>query len=504
MRRALLWSVRALTIGLGARVALLCAAYFLGSPDVRRYQVESAAVAFIVVGTLLHVALGRNPSLERRTTTRLTGEWAIWCAASLVLYWPSLWVGPLSDDFVLIDRVQQGEFGLVHSEFFRPLPLLAWSGVLQLHGGPVGLHGLNILAHGFVAFLASRLAAPLAMSRWGTFAAGLLVLTFPAAVEAVTWTSGVFDVTATLLILVAVLIARRQAVHAERSTRVAMLLCAITALLCKETAIVAPALIALDAWASGRWSRALLFDIVGLGVVFAGVGIVRLVFASEMVQQPLTKYLLQRWLFGTAGGLAVPWHGQVSGTWPWVPVAGVSLTVGMAAFFFVTRSTAGTMRAVMASAAWLLLGSVPAVTFFFVAPDLQGSRYLYLPAVGYALLLATMVSQTGSAAGRRFGAAAIAVLVLIGAIGTRAHQRYWQDAAVARDVLMRVARTDSRLRSCGTVSVRGLPDTVEGAYVFRNGADLAFASAGLTLSGAAAPPCAFNWDMGRAAFVVVP
>ena len=366
------WSARILTVGLGTRAGLACAAYLSGSPEVQRYHVESAAVAFIIVGALAHTALGRDPAVERRPSEALFGEWVAWCAAALLLYWPSLWVGPLSDDFVLVDRVRQGEFGFVHSEFFRPLPLFAWGGILRLHDDWVGLHLLNILAHGLVAFLASRLAAPIEASRSAGFATGLLVLTFPATVEAVTWTSGVFDVTATLMVLVAVLVARRYTAHTGRLTRAAMFVSAVAALLCKEIAVVVPILIALDAWASGRWSRALLVDVVGLGVLFAGVGVVRLLFASEMVRQPLTQYLLQRWLFGTVGGLAVPWHSQVVGGWPWVPVVGAILTLGVATTFFVTRSGIGTTRSAMAASGWLLLGSAPAATFLFIAPDLQG------------------------------------------------------------------------------------------------------------------------------------
>jgi hypothetical protein len=62
---ALQWSARLLTVALGTRAALGCAAYLSGSPEVRRYQVESAAVAFIAVGALLHIALSRDPAGER-------------------------------------------------------------------------------------------------------------------------------------------------------------------------------------------------------------------------------------------------------------------------------------------------------------------------------------------------------------------------------------------------------------------------------------------------------
>lgn len=179
------------------------------------------------------------------------------------------------------------------------------------------------------------------------------------------------------------------------------------------------------------------------------------------------------------------------------------LTIGVATTFFVTRSAIGTTRVATAASGWLLLGSLPAVTLFFIAPDLQGSRYLHLPVVGYALLLVTMISHERRTAVRAFGMGAIAVLVVFGTVGARGHQGYWQKASAARELVLDVARTDSRLRECGTVSIRGLPDTVEGAYVFRNGASLAFADAALALSGTATPACTFNWDARHAALTAV-
>jgi hypothetical protein len=408
-------------------------------------------------------------------------------------------VGLLSDDFVLSALARRLEFGPVHREFFRPLPLMVWSAILRLIG-PVGLHALNVVAHGLVAFLTSRLVDPLVGSRRTAIAAGLLVLTFPAAVEPVTWSSGVFDVTATLLALAAVLFARRYGAGTDVRTRAAMVACAFAALMCKEVAIVAPMLIALDAWALRRWSRRLLADLVSLAIVFAGIGATRLSLSSELVRQPLSKYVVQRWLFGTVGGLAVPWHSQVADRWPWIPMASALLTIAVATTFFLTRQSLDTTRTAAMAAGWLLLACAPTLTFFFVAPDLQGARYLYLPVVGYALLLAVMAGGRGS--GVWFlGTAALAFLVLSGAVGVRAHQRFWRDAAASRDTLIDTARRDGRLRTCREIAIVGLPDTVDGAYVFRNGADIAFANVGLTLSRTASPSCTFEWDRERGVFL---
>ena len=500
----LLWLTRAFTLVLAARVILLSARYLLGVADVRRYQVESAAVALVVVGALLLIASSRGTVETSLSHARVPGEWIGWCLASLILYWPSLYIGLLSDDFVLVDHVRHFAFGLVQADLFRPAPLFAWGGLLAVTGGPVALHVLNIIAHGLAAFLTSRLAAPLVTSRFLSVGAGLLVLTFPANVEAVAWAAGVFDVTATVLMLTTILVSRRYGAHSAPSVRIALFACAIAALLCKETAVVIPALIALDAWATGRRPHALLIDTVTLAVLFAGVAVGRLVFASAMVRQPLTRYMVQRWLFGTVAGLAVPWHQDIASMRPWIVLAGALLVLGLATAFLVVGSSRQRGRIAAACAASVFAGTLPTVTFFFVGTDLQGARYLYLSAVGYALLLVTMAGAWRHVAARAMAGAAIIVLVLDGAAGVRWHQAYWQQAAHTRDMVLTSAGADERVRACGTISVGALPDSDGGAYVFRNGAELAFASAGLTLSSQAVVPCAFTWDTARTGFRLQP
>jgi hypothetical protein len=504
-RRTTLFNVmRAVTLALGARAGWLASGYLSGATDVRRYQVESATLAFAIVGALLLMLSSTDAADEAYTHEGWSGEWVGWCLLSLALYWPSLHIGLLSDDFVLIDRVEHHAFGFVQPELFRPLPMLVWGGLLTLHGGPAVLHALNILAHGLVAFLATRVAVPLVASRILSVAVGLLVLTFPAAVEAVSWTAGVFDVTATLLTLTTILVARHYGEPTAPSTRAALFGCAIAALLCKETAVVVPAIIGLDAWLTRRRSPALRTDAVLLALFFVAVGAARLTLASATVRQPLTKYMLQRWLFGTTAGLAVPWHTDITSLRPWIPLTGALIVLGVIALGFITRGTRTRSRAAIACAGWVLLGTLPTVTFFFVGPDLQGARYLYLPSVGYAMLLAVMAGGASPATLRFVGTGALIVLALLGTAGTRWHQSSWQRAAGVRDEVLSAARVNEQMRACHTVTIRDLPDIERGAYVFRNGAAVAFSTLGLTVSADTPAPCAFTWSAGDAAFVQPP
>lgn len=495
-------AARAVTVCLGALVMALYAAYATARAPIARHQVESIALAFVVVGVATHVLIGPATGLQTVLRRRSRWGWLPWCAGSLLLYSPILGIGLLSDDFVLVELARRGEFGSVHAEFFRPIPLGAWAGIWHVVPTPIALHVVSVTAHGLVAFLVTRLAVPMLSSRLLAVAAGMIVLTFPASVEAVAWISGVFDVSATLLALLAVESGRRYVGAPGPSTRAAMMLAAVSSLLCKETGIVVPALIALDAWALRHWTRRLRIDMAVLTAAFIAVGVVRVVLASDIVHQPIVKYTIQRWLFGTIGGLTTPWHEQVVASSPWLPLAGVATTIVLFTTFFVTRSDARTKRLAVATSGWLLLGAAPTLTFFFVAGDLQGSRYLYLPVTGYALLIGIVAES----AFRRswVGAWLIAGLAALGAAGVSSHQRCWQEAALARDAVISAAATDVRMRSCPAISLSGLPDSVRGAYVFRNGAREAFADAGLTLIDRAPPSCTFAWDTTRAVFTIAP
>ena len=66
----------------------------------------------------------------------------------------------------------------------------------------VALHAANVVLHGVNAFLVSRLAGAIGLSRGAALCAGALFLSYPAAVEAVAWPSGVQDVLMTTCVLV--------------------------------------------------------------------------------------------------------------------------------------------------------------------------------------------------------------------------------------------------------------------------------------------------------------
>ena len=143
---------------------------------------------------------------------------------------------------MLVEAARAGRF-TVWSELFRPSIFVMWRALLAIAPETaVALHAANVVLHGVNAFLVSRLAGAIGLSRGVALCAGALFLAYPAAVEAVAWPSGVQDVlmtTCVLIVLVVAIASRSQL--ARISWACAALL---VALLTKETAIAAPALLA--------------------------------------------------------------------------------------------------------------------------------------------------------------------------------------------------------------------------------------------------------------------
>jgi hypothetical protein len=114
---------------------------------------------------------------------------------------------------------------------------------------------------------------------------------------------------------------------------------------------------------------------------------------------------------------------------------------------------------------WVLISVAPLWTFFFVTDTLEGSRYVYLGSSFWSIAVVTLIANDTklnritfiSATAIVLGCAAIVIV----------EQSPWREAAALRDRVTTAwrgvpAECDPRLAT-------GLPDSVRGAYVFRNG-----------------------------------
>jgi hypothetical protein len=481
--------------------------YIIGN-GVIRFHVESAALSFIAAAVVARVIRAARTTAASGPLTAVpwVPRWTLvlWWLSAAALYWPALWIGFLSDDFGLAERAAQWQLGLVSPQLFRPVPLALWGLVLHAGGGALAIHLLNILLHGTNAYLTTRIIESYVRHRPTVIFAGVFVVAFPLGTEAVAWASGVFDVMSTTWMLAGVLVARGFGSRPSIRRRLALYTCGAAALLSKETAVIMPLVLALDMWATGRRSRRLLQDAGSLLAIDVSVIAIRVIMAPQVMNQAVTKFMIQRWVFETFGSPAFPWHSSVIQGMRGGVLLEALAVISLLTVYALRTEAIGTTRVALAMASWMLVSTLPVITTFGVAPDLQGARYLYMAGIGWAGLLACLASADGFTRASGVQIVGLAIIALTYVAGVSSHLTPWRRAADLRDRVERAAADDPRMAACKIVQVSNLPDNIDGAYVLRTSGRAAFArDLGMQISSDAVGGCSFSWDQKQGGFVPV-
>jgi len=436
------------------------------------------------------------PSASRRSLptarSRLLGGVVIFLAA-VAVFLPSLGNGLVLDDAALLeplshpddlrwrDLFTQGLFSDVrpYGGYYRPLTSLSFAAETALGGAaPARRHLTNLLLHAGVSVGAFLLLCRLLVGTGGlAFAAGLLFALHPVHVDAVDPITGRGDLLAAGLLLAAwsVFHRGRTAVEGGRWRLLGPWVAAglyAAALLAKESAIVLPALVLVGAWGTGgaRRFRDLLRrpgDFAPLlGVLLLYLGARTLVLGALIepgLPDPLDNPLAEAG--GLAGWVGVPavWLRAARVlVWPW-PLAPDYSTDSLLLPVSVTdlRVAAGWALALGAALAWawtarrmwrdparrrrgasflglsiLLIPFLPAANLLFVAPVLFAERLLYLPVLGFTLLLAAAGARLLEAVTQErmrrtlSGAVLVAVAAACAGLTLAHHAAYADDLAV--------------------------------------------------------------------------
>lgn len=448
--------------------------YFAAQGARGRFHIESylfILVAIVLLAGLLggsrpDPAVAANEPAPFVPSLLVLGGFVV---AAAILYAPAFSLGLLSDDYVLRAEGRTAEAWLFREgRFHRPLASLLLAGF-----SPGVLHALGVTLHGANAWLVRCLGAAIGARQGVALAGAGVFLTFPAAVEAVAWCSGIQDVLLTTTALLFVLVWRTNL--SALSSALVVLGLQVFALMTKETAAAFP-LLGLVVWACsprvGARRVILLMFVAGLAVTSYAAWRLS---ASDLpigYAQPPSRWLLKEIFVRTFGALAAPWHEALG-------LAGMGLGIVVGILLPLVLATnghvwqdarSGLWRSIRLSA-WVVASVAPVYSLLFVARNLEGSRYVYLAAAGWSLLLAELVATalTGHAWGKRAALAATTAWMAAGALATRAHLESWQEAARVRDRAIRSAESALRRAGCEAARFQNQPDNVEGAYVFRNG-----------------------------------
>ena len=305
-----------------------------------------------------------------------------------------------------------------HQLYYRPL-FVAWSMLnFTLFGlRPWGWHLGAILLHVGAVFAVFWLALRLRLEYWTAALAALIFAFHPIHIEPVTWISAASDTMVTIFVavaFVAFLNGHDVELHPNRKKRtvwwIASLVLLACALLTKEMAVVFSALVAIYAWLHPATSE----RSQGRRMLDAAIE------AAPYTLVTLTYIVVRKHALLHATGQFDPNHGMidVARTLPlvlWIYLRQLLLPIGITGLYYTPYVTGTTLVKVVMPAIvlpvvalglwywnrregnstvkfaglWLLVGLAPALYLRnFGNGDFVRDRYMYLPSIGFAILLA--------------------------------------------------------------------------------------------------------------------
>jgi tetratricopeptide (TPR) repeat protein len=348
------------------------------------------------------------------------------------------------------------------NNYYRPFFLLWMLLNFKLFGAqPVGWHIAAILLHAAVTWAVYLIAGRELKDRLAAGIAAILFAVHPVHVEAVAWVSGINEPEFVLFALLSVLCYLRWRDGDGRKWLAFSLLSFSFSLLSKETAIVLPAMILFYEWRRLRqlWPAAPIgARIQVIAPVVAGYAALDLAYLA--IRTLALKGIAPN-IGNHASALSVAlsfpsatWFYLSKLLWP------TSLSV-FYSFAFVTRPSllnfalpllgllavaaalgwcARRVTGVAAACLWLMIPLLPPLLALarFDLRDLVHDRYLYLPCMGFAMLVALLLRRLSFGSRKLFRlplaqAAAVFLLTSALAAATVVQSQYWSsDLALYR------------------------------------------------------------------------
>ncbi len=405
----------------------------------------------------------------------------------------------LSDDFNIVDDLREAgpwsRWASSGDPFLRPLVSALYYLDLKLWGlNPRGFHLTNLLLHWLAALGVTALAGQLiargttlaAGPRWElALGAGLVFLAHPSHLEPIAWIAARGDLQVTVAALACLIAHNRWRTGGGWVWRGSSLLALVAALGSKEAALTLPlALVAMDflLLSEGSWWRRLVVALRGatplLGVL------------------PLYVILRWWWLGEVVGGYGVESHFAID---PWyllgqlftffsravIPrIAGQQLpTIALGALVMaltawlvyqmryssnsLTRSPSSSrqlLRFLPLALVLFAVTSLPALSLPLSSSTSHGERLLYLPSIFAAVFLSSVLWLAfPSPPWRRF---AVGVVVVLFSAQVLQEGRFWRQASsLAATIKAEVLASQQK----GKLYLFAMPDSLGGAFVFRNG-----------------------------------
>lgn len=438
----------------------------------------------------------------------ISGAFVFFAICGLGLYHRSLGAGLLSDDFGLLGRLRSDGFfaawGLGNGGFFRPLTVATfWLDSRVWGDNAAMMHVENVILHAanstLVFLITGRVLRDAALGTTSmAVGAGLIFLAHPSHSEAVSWVSGRGDLLAAFFVLLCLLWGIGYLNYGRRALLAASSSALFAGLLCKESALAAPGMLAACAgvvWLipGDRNRRTRVLALAGASLTATALYLAaRYVALGALLTGDQGASRLAHGMGGLIGSFkrqvlrTVLPALDVSTTWPLVGFISIALLLVIGTGLVIraagrTESIRPFWITIAALALAYLAALVPVVGSRVSIIDSEGERFLYLATAPYAVAMACAAALVIGHENRgRSAGVLLYTLCAACAMSLQAATTRWQRAGEYARQTIEIVRGESRGRR---ILLLNLPDSYEGAFVLRNGIEEALASPDMSSSG---------------------
>jgi hypothetical protein len=411
------------------------------------------------------------------------------CILTFLIFFDTIDSWFVSDDYVIIGEI--AESGYFHSwnedsgRFIRPLAILSLMLDHQLWGfEPAGYHAFNLLLNllcAFGVFILSRdIFRHLNLNGKITsaFFAGFLFLLLPSHAEPVIWISARADIMAACFAIFSVITFFRMLQNSSLLMGASSVLLFALGLAAKESVIILPLIWLILAVA---YNRRMKKKLSGNEVIVIFVGIV-LLTGYFVVRKILLGHFI--------GGLGSGRHTDVFSPGIIInlvrycfrvfipPVDEIMIaaatvlvlaSVVIIAFPRILRRKSRSRELQLPFYAFLcfFVSLIPVLSLKIGVFDTQSERYLYFPGIFACIALALLIKVV--TVNDRLRNGIMILLLVVSGTGLYSVSRRW---IVAGELSQRISQQVAEIDPISSAIVN-LPDHFRGAYVFRNGIDMA-------------------------------
>jgi tetratricopeptide (TPR) repeat protein len=355
----------------------------------------------------------------------------------------------------------------VAGNYYRPLFLL-WFRLNHMLFGlePEGWHLTTVLCHVAATYLVFRLVGRLAASHWIAFSAAVLFALHPVHLESVAWVSGVTDPLLTIFMIgsfLAYLSFRQQ----KRWLWMALALNLFAlGLLEKETIVILGPLIFVYAWLYNEdrsWVSMFATSLkqsvpfFGLTAIYLGLrahvlhglshSVTPVAWSTMALTVPSIVWMYFRhFLFpvGLSGLYGLPYVEYAGSSAFVVPLVLLILLILILAWGI---SRLEDRRLALFACFWMVLPIVP-VLFLraYAEGDIAHDRYLYIPSIGFALLVSLCLKEIGNnwpAGRKKVQIGGLVILALFYATATMTQETYWASDLILYGRAYKIAPHDN-------------------------------------------------------------